>query len=138
MDKFEILETLLIAVVPAFLLYLIARLQGKRGVRKAGNEIKAEIERLSRQHEIDVQSLKEKHAIEMEAKEEEHLQKIELMEKELEAQQKKQNQTDFSSYHNRLTFEILAKIMESPVEGFKAVENISKLAQTLSSEKECP
>lgn len=136
MDKVEILETLLIAVVPAFLLYLIERLQGKHDVRKAGKETKNEIERLSRQHVIDIESLKEKHAIEMEAKEKEHLQKIELMEKEQETQQKKQSQTDFGSYQNRLTFEILAKIMESPVEGFRVVENINKLAQTLSNENE--
>lgn len=110
MDKVEILETLLIAVIPALLLYLVVRLQGKHDVRKAGKETKDEIERLAKQ--------------------------IELMEKEQEAQQQKQSQTDFGSYQNRLTFEILAKIMESPVEGFRVVENISKLAQTLSSENE--
>ncbi len=84
----EIIKTLLLSCVPAFisgiLSFLLAKNQAKSENKKLVLSNKHEIEKLMEQHKVDLESINEQHKLEMQAKEKEHLHKLEIIQKEHE------------------------------------------------------
>lgn len=84
----EMMETLLIACVPAILSgiisFVLAKSQAKAENMKLELANRHEVEKLMEQHKIDINAICEQHRLEMELKEKEHMYQLEIMQKEHE------------------------------------------------------
>jgi biopolymer transport protein ExbB/TolQ len=97
----EIVETLLVACVPAIISgmisFVLAKSQAKSENEKLRLSNQHEIDRLMEQHKVDIDAIREQHRLEMQSKEKEHQYKLEIMQKEhdneLIRQEKEQENT---------------------------------------------
>lgn len=84
----EIVETLLIACVPAIISgsvsFVLAKSQAKSETKKLQIENQHEIQKLMEQHKVDIDAIREQHRLEMESKEKDHQHRLEIMQKEHE------------------------------------------------------
>lgn len=122
----EILETLLIACVPAIISgaisFVLAKSQAKSENEKIRLSNQHEINRLMEQHKVDIDAIREQHRLEMQSKDKEHLYKLEIMQKnhdnELVRQEKEQENTAkynaMGSVMTGLFNGMLGRMMTSP------------------------
>jgi len=135
MDAKEIFDafisTIIPAILPAVLSYLIARYQGKTDIKKVTENNKAEIARLVKQHEINLEAIKEQHKLEMESKETEQEYKLQLMQKEYELKIQEQQQSKTNDIMAATMGSFVSDIFKHPDEATKKVEGLMKLSEQI-------
>ncbi len=120
----ELIETLLIASVPAIvtgiIAYLKSRSDSKLQIKNLSQTNKHELDKLMKQHQIDIDSLKEKHVLETQKNEIEHKYKLEIMEAEA---------LKSANFHERKAdLDLKSKMLEELIKNPDRMDDFTKMA----------
>lgn len=129
----QVLITIISAIIPAFISYLVARYQGKTDLRKSNEANRNEIEKLIKQHEINLESLKEQHKMSMEAKEKEQLYKMQLLQEEYELKTKTAQQNSFTGVFSNAIGGYMTEILANPTEAISRLADLKKLSESIKN-----
>ena len=122
-------STIIPAILPAIISYLIARFQGKTDIKKVTENNRAEIEKLVKQHEVDLEALKEKHKLEMEMRDKEQEHKLQLMQKEYELKIQEQQQSKANDMMTAAVGSFFGDMISHPDEAAKKLADLQKLGE---------
>ncbi len=132
MDWLEFFSTLLTAIIPAAISYLVARNQCKNDLKKVAEENKADIERLMKQHEINIEALREQHKMEMDALKQQHEYAMQLMQKEYELKNAEKKEEMVNDNALKIAADIVKLGMVDLNSSKKTVQNLSNLRDSLN------